>query len=355
MKKSLVSRGISRSRKVVGRWALAGGPVRRGLYYRYISEAFGREERAVDAGITAYHGTLGTGKELFTLRRNVHMLEKGLTMRPRRDEFALGYIGSTVQAFAGVHRLGAASGVGVDESRWMHTVLTEYFEATSRSTNPKIERLRATFRDLEPIEPTRVSIASGPHLPQGLPPAVSIEKLTELAMNRRSVRWFTGQPVDRTLVDAAMAVAAESPTACNRQPYRFEVFDDPESVRRVAAIPMGTAGYAEQLSGIIVIVGDLSAFFDERDRHLIYVDSCLAAMGLIYGLEAQGVASCCINWPDLPDRDKAIAALLGLPSHERVVMLLAYGYPDPSGLVPYSAKRPVEAVRRYRSLTRPAD
>ncbi|WP_440708387.1 nitroreductase family protein [Herbiconiux sp. YIM B11900] len=350
MKKKVVARATSKARKVFGRWALRGSRSRRMIYYRLVSEAFGREESAVDAGIAAYHATLGTGRELYTLRRNVHMLEKGLTMRPRRDEFALSYIGSTVGAFAKVHQLGAESGVGVDESRWMHTVLTQYFEATGASTHPKIERLRGTFSGLSPLSPTAVSIASGPHHPRPSRPAVSVDALRELAENRRSVRWFTGEPVDRDLVDAAVAIAAESPTACNRQPYRFQIFDDPESVGRVAAIPMGTAGYGEQLSGIIVIVGDMSAFFDERDRHLIYIDSCLAAMGLIYGLEAQGVESCCINWPDLPDRDKAMADLLGLASHERVVMLVAYGHADPSGLVPYSAKRPLDAVRTFRRL-----
>lgn len=350
MKRSIAARAVSKARKEFGKWSLSGGAVRRKIYYRLVSEAFGREESAVDAGITAYHRTLGSGREIYTLRRNVHMLEKGLTMRPRRAEFALGYIGTTVGAFANVHEAPYPP-LGVEESRWMHAVLTEYFEATSASENPKIVRLRADFAKLTPLRATAVSIASGPHPPQAMPSPISIEDLQTLASNRRSVRWFTEEKVDRDLVDAAMLIAAESPTACNRQPYRFLVFDDPESVARVAEIPMGTAGYGEQLTGMIVIVGDLSAFFDERDRHLIYIDSCLAAMGLVYGLESQGVASCCINWPDLPDRDRAMAQLLGLAAHERVVMLIAYGYADPSGLVPYSAKRPLEAVREFRTLS----
>lgn len=347
---NIVNRAVSKGQKVFGRWALGGGPVRRRVYYRFVSEAFGREEAAVDAGITAYKATLGTGRELFTLRRNTHMLEKGLTMRPRRNEFALNYIGATVGAFAKAHEAGSTTPVGVDESQWMRSVLTEYFEATSTSTHPKIERLRKVFEGLPPAQKTRVSIATGPHHPATPLPSVSIDDLHTLATNRRSVRWFNEKPVERDLVDRAVGIAAESPTACNRQPYRFEIFDDRESVQKVAAIPMGTAGYAQQLTGMIVIIGDLSAFFDERDRHLIYIDSCLSAMGLIYGLESQGIGSCCINWPDMPDRDKAMAELLGLKSYERVVMLVAYGYTDPTGLVPFSAKRDLESIRTFRSL-----
>jgi hypothetical protein len=39
-----------------------------------------------------------------------------------------------------------------------------------------------------------------------------------------------------------------------------------------------------------------------------------------------------------------------MKTHERVVMLIAYGYADPDALVPYSAKRLVDEIRRYRSL-----
>ncbi len=201
---------------------------------------------------------------------------------------------------------------------------------------------------MEAVEPGPPE--SGPHPAIPLMPTVKIDDLEALATGRRSVRWFTSESVSRDLVDRAIQIGAESPTACNRQPYRFEIFDDPISTAKVAAIPMGTDGYEHQIPGLIVIVGNLAAFFDQRDRHLIYIDGCLAAMGVVYGLEAQGVNSCCINWPDLPDREAEMRTLLGLKRYERVVMLIAYGYADPDALVPFSAKRLVDEIRRYRAL-----
>ena len=59
-------------------------------------------------------------------------------------------------------------------------------------------------------------------------------------------------------MENALLVANEAPTACNRQPFRYLVFDDPEMARRVASVPMGTAGYADDLRSVAVIVGDLS-------------------------------------------------------------------------------------------------
>jgi nitroreductase len=316
--------------------------------HKMAGTALGRERRFVRRGIRAYKRSVDSGTDSYLLRRNVHRIEKGLTMRPPRNQFATDYIRETVDAFHGA----VTSGVLAPqhpEFNWIYSVLSSYFDVTAASTHPAIVRARGTFREaVTAVDPGAAE--SGPHPAIPLVPTVKIDDLEALATGRRSVRWFTSESVSRDLVDRAIAIGAESPTACNRQPYRFEIFDDPISTAKVAAIPMGTDGYEHQIPGLIVIVGNLAAFFDQRDRHLIYIDGCLAAMGLIYALEAQGVNSCCINWPDLPDREAEMRKLLGLKPYERPVMLIAYGYADPDALVPFSAKRLVDDIRRYRTL-----
>jgi nitroreductase len=311
--------------------------------------ALARERRYVRRGIRAYAKSSTTGGDLFLLRRNVHRIEKGLTMQPVRDQFATDYIRQTVKAFRGC----VASRTLTPEHpefNWMYSVLTCYFDVTATSNHKTIAQCRADFEDvIATIDPGDAD--SGPQIPDLSTPPVKVDDLTALAVKRRSVRWFTPERVERELVDRAVRIAAESPTACNRQPYRFDIFDDPVSTAKVAAIPMGTDGYEHQIPGLIVIVGDMSAFFHTRDRHLIYVDGCLAAMGLIYGLESQGVNTCCINWPDLPDKEAQMAKLLDLKPYQRVIMLVAYGYADPDALAPFSAKRLVDDVRRFRTLT----
>jgi nitroreductase len=326
---------------------LAAAEIRR-WWHKLSGTALGRERRYVRRGIRAYKRSMDAGTAVHLLRRNVHRVEKGLTMRPARNQFATEYIGETVEAF----RDGLSSGALQPERpefNWMYSVLDRYFSVTAESNHRATTQSHSIFREaIATIDP--VTPENGPHLAVPLTPTVKIEDLEALASGRRSVRWFTSEPVSRDLVDRAVAIAAESPTACNRPPYRFEIFDDPVSTSKVAAIPMGTDGYEHQIPGLIVIVGNLGAFFDQRDRHLIYIDGCLAAMGLIYGLEAQGVNSCCINWPDMPEREVQMRRLLGLEPYERVVMLIAYGYADPDAFVPYSAKRVVDEVRRFGSL-----
>ena len=93
-----------------------------------------------------------------------------------------------------------------------------------------------------------------------------------------------------------------------------------------------------------MIVGDLSAYPYEKDRHIIYIDSALAAMQFQLALETLGLASCTINWPDIERHEKIMAQELCLEPYERPTMLLSAGYPEESASVPYSEKKTSEDV-----------
>ncbi|GAG52007.1 unnamed protein product [marine sediment metagenome] len=96
-----------------------------------------------------------------------------------------------------------------------------------------------------------------------------------------------------------------------------------------------------------MLIGKLHAWFSEPDRHLIYIDASLAAAAFLFGLEAQGLGSCCLNWPDLEPQERRMGKLLGLEPDERVIMLIALGYPDPEGLVTYSQKKRLAELRSF--------
>ena len=144
----------------------------------------------------------------------------------------------------------------------------------------------------------------------------------------------------------AVDAAAQAPSACNRQPFMFRYFDEPNEVRCIASIAMGAAGYADNLPALVVLLGDLSCYPHEWDRHVPYIDASLAAMQFMLSLETLGLASCPINWPDIEHREREMAAALDTPPHLRPVMLIALGYPDPQGGVPHSAKKPGESLLR---------
>ena len=142
-------------------------------------------------------------------------------------------------------------------------------------------------------------------------------------------------------------MATEAPSSCNRQAFRFRFFEDPDAIQRVARLAPGTGGFAHNIPMLAVILGDLSAYHGERDRHGIYIDASLASMSFMLALETLGLSSCALNWPDVAWRERKMARVLALRPHERVIMLMAIGHADPDGLVAYSHKHAPERLRTF--------
>jgi nitroreductase len=306
---------------------------------------FNREQSAVLRGRRDYYRNKRRDRlSHVELRRNIHRLEKGLVMRPRRDVFARDYITETIEFYEdAVAQCRVAPGtMEQSEMDWTHDVLTEYFRVAT-GDDATIAAARGRF------------VAAGyggeftgkvPYVKKALSD-LSYESLEELVVQRRSVRWFEDRAVPREQIDRALLLARQAPTACNRLPYEFRVFDDPARVREISAIPFGTAGYSHNIPSIVVVVGKLESYFSPRDRHAIYVDSSLAAMQFMLGLETLGLSSSVINWPDFEPLERKMQKKLGLGLSDRVVMLIAVGYAHPEGLVPYSQKKELDTFRRF--------
>ena len=319
----------------------ARSPILASFYYALFSRSFDREHRAVLAGRVAHDRSQeDTAETSSVLRRGIHRLEKGILSKPRRDIFAVHYIRETIDFYErAVQSRGNGELVPDEELKWAHDVLEKYFSVTG--SHPRIDSQRERFEELstpsfgvngQPKRPYKRDLSASP--------SVDYDDLLELSKRRRSVRWFRQEPVPRELIRKAVDVASMSPSACNRQPFEFRAFDDPKLVDEVASLPAGTKGFHHNFPAIIVLVGELRNYYGERDRHLIYIDASLAAMGFVYAAESLGLGTCCINWPDIEEYEQEADEVLGLEPDQRPVMFMAVGYPDPDGMVAYSQKKP---------------
>lgn len=306
---------------------------------------FDREVTAVMAGVSAHKdGSSSSDGRRARLVRNTHRIEKGLIHRVRRSVFGMDYLPTLITDF---EILSAnVGGCNLPEASlvWSRDVLAEYFSGAG--SDPKIDSFRVRYERATatwgPPEDKR------PYLRNLEAPApVSYNNFLALCQRRRSVRWFLDKPVSRDLLDKALMAARQSPSACNRQPFFFWVADDRALAAKLGSIPGGTAGFAHNFPCVIALVGDLSAYSGAHDRHVIYIDGSLAAMSFSLALETLGLSSCIINWPDHSELEDAIRAQLPLKIWQRVVFLIAVGYPDPAGKVPFSEKKSIEILRRY--------
>jgi len=304
------------------------------FYYAFVSRQFDREHKAVLAGRAQYKDSLTKiGVSSALLRRNIHRLEKGLIMQPRRAIFAEDYILETVENFCSSTQQGQLC---KNEWKWAADVLTEYFSIIGSSSI--ILKALDLFKAAAPLSSGANKSIPYPH--SSLPKTdISYEQLSNLMQRRRSVRWYQNLAVEDNKLRKAVEAASLAPSACNRQPYRFYIANNSQKATEIAKCAMGTAGFAENLQCVVVVVGDLSAYPMERDRHVVYIDASLASMQFMLACETMGLSTCPINWPDIESREQMMEKKLQLKPYERPIMLIAVGYGAADGGVPFSQKK----------------
>lgn len=165
-----------------------------------------------------------------------------------------------------------------------------------------------------------------------------------LANLRHSVRNFADQPVPDDAITRAVHVAQQTPSACNRQAWRVHVYTSPGDKAEVLRVQNGNSGFGHLAARILVLTADTRSFVTSSERHQGYIDGGMFAMSLVYALEAQGIASCCLNLSTYCFQDAEIHRVCRIPASETLVMMLAIGYPPEQFQVARSARLPTETV-----------
>lgn len=313
------------------------------IYYLLFSSQFDSETRAVLMG-TLEHKNNQQIRSAVGLRRNIHRIEKGLVMEPRRDVFGSKYIEETINHLLHYKNNTLAS---QNTLTWAEDILNEYFKSIKKHTTETKKALES-FKNMKPQKTEK-----GGKIPyrsdQRKTSQIDYDTFKELCEQRRSTRWFKNKDVDENEIQKAIEAASLAPSACNRQPYKFYITTHQSKASTISKLAMGTRGFYENIPCLIAVTGDLSFYPYERDRHLIYIDSSLASMQLMLALETLGLSSCPINWPEIEERDEKLKKALHLEHHEKVIMLIAVGYAKNSGGIPYSEKKESnELIKKIR-------
>ena len=287
----------------------------------------------------------------YDLRMTIHVLEKGLAHKHPKSIFGLRHIARAVELTARLERIAdeCKESVGDKGLRiWAHEVLSEYFRVIGR--NEEVKTVRCAFEKLKPVN--NGGIARTPYFRKISSANESdYEAFMKLAQKRVSTRWFLPKTVPREMIDKAIAVAALSPSGCCQQAFEFRIFDDSTLIKQLQTGINGFTGFSESVTCLAVVIGDFrSAMGRVLTHHDIYIDASLATMSFQYGLEAQGLGSCCLHWPLSAEKDALFAKIIGIKSYERPIMCLAIGFPDPEGKVAFSQKKCVEELRAYNKV-----
>ncbi|WP_165445299.1 nitroreductase family protein [Bacilliculturomica massiliensis] len=201
---------------------------------------------------------------------------------------------------------------------------------------------RASVAAAELAETAGSSEAAGRTGRAGLT-GLSPEFVSQLAVHlsgRRSYRHFTGDPVDRRLLEEAAALADFAPSAKNQHPAGWIIVNSREKAREIMELVLSyvrETGVSPEIlseyeSGNNVVMGTASTLILGYCRDTAVnppVDTALALSVMELYLQARGVGTCWAGYlTRLANASPDLRRLLNLPEGSLFYGALMAGYPS---------------------------
>ena len=149
----------------------------------------------------------------------------------------------------------------------------------------------------------------------------------ENIMTRRSVRYYTDQPISDEDLETILRAGMAGPSCTNARDWSFLVTRDRETLNKMAD---GNGRPAEPLRRAalgILVLGDLERAFKPAPDYWI-IDGSIAAQNMILAAHALGIGSVWLGTYPQMERVEQQRALFGLPDTVIPHSIIAFGYPD---------------------------
>jgi len=166
---------------------------------------------------------------------------------------------------------------------------------------------------------------------------------TEAIESRYSCKKYGPRPISDAQLNAILAAGRVAPTAKNLQEQRIYVARSAEALAKIDKITPCRYGAPTVL---VVAYNKESVFtYPGGKRNSGIEDASIVATHMLLAARSAGVDSCWVNFFD-PDQ---LAAELGLPENEEILMLLDLGFAaEGAGPLPnHGSRKPLEETVSY--------
>lgn len=138
---------------------------------------------------------------------------------------------------------------------------------------------------------------------------------------RRSIRKYTGRPVDDGEIQKLLEAGMAAPSSNNRKPWHFVVVREPETLAGLADVHP----YGKMLGGAaaaIAVCGDTGISPD------YWVQDCSASTeNILLAVTALGLGAVWLGCHPRADRVAAVREILGIPEEYGILCLISIGHP----------------------------
>jgi len=172
---------------------------------------------------------------------------------------------------------------------------------------------------------------------------------------RRSIRKFKNEKVDRELMREIVDIAKWAPSWVNYQIARYTLVDDEEVIKELAnegvngfVYNMDTLKNAKGVAVLSFVKGKSGKMDENGDEYATtknnvweVFDAGIACQTFCLAAHAKGVGTCIMGVID----EKSISKIVNLPEDETVAALIVYGYED--GHPTPSKRKDTDEIMRF--------
>jgi len=176
----------------------------------------------------------------------------------------------------------------------------------------------------------------------------------ELINQRQSVRKYLNKPVEQEKIKQLIEAVRIAPSACNSQPWKLIIIDNPELKDEVAKATFSKTisfnRFAMEAPVIAVLVIEKPKLIAKiggsiKNQEYPEYDIGIAAAHFCLKATELGLGTCMIGWFD----EKKIQQLLNIPKKRKIGLVITLGYPPDDYKFRKKIRKPVEDISGFNS------
>lgn len=171
----------------------------------------------------------------------------------------------------------------------------------------------------------------------------------ELINIRQSVRKYCDKTVEPEKIEQILEAVHLAPSACNSQPWRIIIADEPELKNEVAKATFSKtinfnkfAVEAPVIAVLVIEKAKLIAQIGGSIKNMEYpqIDIGIAAAHFCLQAAELGLGTCMIGWFD----EKKIKELLAIPKNRKIGLVITVGYPPDDYKLRKKIRKPLSEI-----------
>ena len=295
-----------------------------------------------------YNASVNTDNDIekmqYTMLRENHTIEKGLSMRNPRKGFG------QQKAINLLDRLDKYMTIYYEQDPsfmdYPLSTISNYIQYT-KSNGVKIPAIETKFHKVV----MRLKDRKYNCIPSGIVPETKTHMFDNchsdfesLLYSRHSLRYFTNEVVSKNDIEKALNLAQRTPSACNRQGWKTHVYLY-DKCHELLEWQGGCHGFEHDIHTAILVTANLKAFLS-YEVFQAYVDGGLYAMNLINALHSMGIGTIPLSLAFQTSKLQKLKAF-GIPENEVPILIIGAGYLPDNFNVAVSDRKPIEKTNTF--------